>query len=85
MGGIVDKILMSHAKSDKKFFEFEEKECVWRNERERENEKGREFQLRMMSMIMQAPAPSSYPPQYMQALSVHPPVDYSTNTHIEEF
>ena len=46
----------------------------------------REFQLRMMAMIMQAPqapVPSPYPLQYMQALPVYPPTDYNTNPHDE--
>ena len=89
MGGIVDKILTSQAESDRKFLELEEKRLRL-EEREKEREEKmrreeREFQLKLMSMLVQAPIPSSYQPQYMQTPSVYPSANYSTNSCIDEF
>jgi len=78
MGGIVDKILASQAEGERKFLELEEKRmCLEVREREREERmKKEEFQLKMMSMIMQAPGHYLYPPF---SLPIYPPADYGTS------
>ncbi len=47
---------------------------------ERMKREEREFQLKMMSMLVQAPGPYSYLPRYMQAPSDYPPAG-----NIDEF
>ena len=83
MNEIVENILKSQADSDKRYYELEEKrmhlEALDKERNEKIRKEEREFQLKMMTVIMtQSPGPSMYSGPAHYILPFYSPTDYGT-------